>query len=133
MPTGDANVNDFSSGAILARHSGLLEVILEVVAVAVPTLLFAAFLFGLMDHHHCHQPHTHTEAPIVRNFVTPALPPPPAPPFFQGNSLDAANEIAARLPATRPESYVTAPPLVLTATPPDLSWLPTYPSQSGRG
>jgi hypothetical protein len=58
------------------------------------------------DHHHDHQPHTHAETTIVRNFVTPAPPPGPAP-FIQGNSLDAANEVAARLLPRSPESFVT--------------------------
>jgi hypothetical protein len=97
-------------------------------------LLFAAFLFGLLEQHHRHQPDIHAEAPIVRVVVNQVTPPPPPLPFFQGNSLDVANEIVAQRRRPMDVSFMAAPPAVLleSAIKDDLSWLPTYPSQPTR-
>jgi hypothetical protein len=112
----------------------LYELMLNVVAVGAPTLLFAALLVAAIEFHHRHDPHTHSEAPAMQLVVNVATPPPPSyVPFIQGNTMDVANDLVTRPRRPAYESYyVTEPPLVLRKSA-GLDWLPTYPSQPGRG
>jgi len=74
-------------------------------------LLLAALLVSLLDQHH--QPDVHQERPAVHLVVNQVTPPPPPVPFFQGNTLDVANEIATRRRPWQDLSFVAAPPAVL--------------------